>query len=92
VRIGNQGGAADGGKVARRLKTAWRDGATPGVMLPLEFMQFPAARATEGRPLGTRAPAPAAPDPPAWGDGTQAKLRAGGTKGVGQVGRRIGLQ
>ena len=51
------------GQVALKLKTPWRDGTTHLVMSPLEFMQRLAARATEGRPSGTRAAAEAAPHP-----------------------------
>ena len=51
------------GQVVLRLKTPWRDGTTHIVMSPLEFMQRLAARATEGRPSGAHATAPAAPDP-----------------------------
>jgi hypothetical protein len=53
----------DAGQVKLKLKTPWRDGTTHLVMSPLEFMQRLAARATEGRPSGTRAAAEVAPDP-----------------------------
>ncbi|MFN7546170.1 MAG: transposase, partial [Pseudomonadota bacterium] len=51
------------GQVELKLKAPWRDGTTHMVMSPLEFMQRLAARATEGRPSGTRAAAEAAPHP-----------------------------
>ncbi|MFO0296067.1 MAG: transposase [Pseudomonadota bacterium] len=50
-------------KLETQAKTPWRDATTHLVMAPLEFMQRLAARATEGRPSGTRAAAEAAPHP-----------------------------
>jgi hypothetical protein len=74
------------GQVELKLKTPWRDGTTHLVMSPLEFMQRLAARATEGRPSGTRAAAAAASHPVPWGAGTQRQAavmgRAAGTRGA----------
>ncbi|MFY7866514.1 transposase zinc-binding domain-containing protein [Roseateles sp.] len=74
------------GQVELKLKTPWRDGTTHRVMSPLEFMQRLAARATEGRPSGTRAAAAAASHPVPWGAGTQRQAavmgRAAGTRGA----------
>jgi hypothetical protein len=50
------------GLVELKLKTPWRDWTTHLVMRPLEFMQRLAARATEGRPSGSRAAAQGASD------------------------------
>ena len=70
------------GQVVLRLKTPWRDGTTHIVMSPLEFMQRLAARATEGRPSGAHATAPAAPDPLPRRAGAERRVaRAGGAGG-----------
>jgi len=77
------------GQVELKLKTPWRDGTTHLVMSPLEFMQRLAARATEGRPSGTRAAAAAAshPVPRRAGPERQAAGAGGATRAWPQCGR-----
>ncbi|MCA3181376.1 MAG: transposase [Burkholderiales bacterium] len=71
------------GQVELKLKTPWRDGTTHLVMAPLEFMQRLAARATEGRPSGTRAAAEAAPHPVPRRSGPEREAAAtGGAAGT----------
>ncbi|MFN8934647.1 MAG: transposase [Pseudomonadota bacterium] len=71
------------GQVELKLKTPWRDGTTHLVMSPLEFRQRLAARATEGRPSGTRAAAEAASHPVPWGAGPEREAAAtGGAAGT----------
>ncbi|MFN9187655.1 MAG: transposase [Betaproteobacteria bacterium] len=77
------------GQVELKLKTPWRDGTTHRVMSPLEFMQRLAARATEGRPSGTRAAAAAAshPVPRRAGPERQAAGAGGATRAWPRCGR-----
>ncbi len=73
------------GQVVLKLKSPWRDGTTPIVMSPLEFMQRLAASGRAG------APASAAPDPIPWSAGAQRQAEgAGGAGGAASDSRRVG--
>jgi hypothetical protein len=66
------------GQVELKLKTPWRDGTTHLIMSPLEFMQRLAARATEGRPSGSRGAAQVAPDQVPRSIGPEREAQAAG--------------
>ena len=66
------------GQVELKLKAPWRDGTTHLIMSPLEFMQRLAARATEGRPSGSRGAAQVAPDQVPRSIGPEREAQAAG--------------